>query len=194
MEPVAAPVREEADERLMKRVQADSAEAFTLLYDRCSRQAFQVAYSVCHDRCCTEEAVQEAFLSIWRGRSSYSPRPGRPFRAWAMQTVRNRAIDQVRSGRAAKRPRLAEAEIRDLPDPSLGSPHAEAISRDESRSLRRLQQQLPDSQAEVIALAFFGELSHTEIAAQLELPEGTVKGRMRLGLEKLRRGINGAGG
>lgn len=193
MQPSVTVLREEADERLMQRLQADEAVAFELLYDRYSLQAYRVAYSVCRDRSFAEEAVQEGFLAIWRGRSSYRPLPERSFRAWAMQTVRNRAIDSVRRAAAAKRPRSGDLEVADLADPASRSPLDEVVWRSEHESLRGSLQRLPDAQAEVIGLAFFGELSHTEIAAQLDLPEGTVKGRMRLGLERMRRRMDGDG-
>ena len=102
-----------------------------------------------------------------------------------MTLVRNRAVDSVRREAAAHRPRLADGEY-DGPDPAGGSLQEEVIARSEADALRAHLQQLPEAQAEVIALAYYGELSHSEIATRLSLPSGTVKGRMRLGLQKLR--------
>lgn len=175
-------MRSESDEALMRRVQRDETAAFEVLYDRHSGQALGVARSVCFDAGRAEDAVQESFLSIWRSRERYRPEAG-SFRAWAMTIVKHRAIDSGRT--AASRPQLAEIQS-ELPDTATASAADEVVARDQANMLRRSLQGLPDGQSEVIALAFFGELSHSEIASQLGLPLGTVKGRMRLGLEKLR--------
>lgn len=176
----------ETDVELMRRVQDEDSEAFALLYDRHSLHAFRVARAVLHHSDRAEEAVQEGFLSMWRGRASYRPTAQGSFRAWAMQTVRNRAIDAARRDAAAKRPLLGAAEIQAIPDPAHGSPLEGIIRRSDAESLQASLLCIPEAQAEVIGLAYFGDLTHTEIAAELDLPEGTVKGRMRLGLEKLR--------
>lgn len=121
------------------------------------------------------------------------------FSAWAMRTVRNRAIDSSRRDTATKRPRTGNAELiaipelMAIPDPSSRTPLEGVIFRSDAASLHAALRRIPDAQAVVISLAFFGDLTHAEIAAHLNLPEGTVKGRMRLGLEKL-RGRMGEGG
>ena len=181
-----APVKTpETDEALMVRVQdAGDIDAFGSLYDRHAARAFGVAVSVLGDSGRAEEAVQEAFLSIWRGRTNFRPATG-SFRAWSMRSVRHAAIDRLRYDAATSRPVLCE-QSEDPPDSSAGSVEDEVVARSEAVALRRALAELPDAQSEVITLAFYGELSHAEIADQLELPPGTVKGRMRLGLEKLR--------
>ncbi|HEY6730901.1 MAG TPA: sigma-70 family RNA polymerase sigma factor [Solirubrobacterales bacterium] len=146
-----------SDEALMAGAQDGDTAAFAELYDRHAGRAFRVAEAICHDTGRAEDALQEAFLAIWRCRAQFNPANG-SFKAWSMRIIRNRAIDS--RGQVAC----------DQTDGMLGS-------------LRKL----PEAQAEVIALAYFGELSHTEIATQLNLPPGAVKGRMRLGLEKLRK-------
>lgn len=176
--------REASDERLMRRVQTGDTEAFEQLYDRHAVRAFRVARSVC-DASRAEDAVQEGFLSIWRSRESYRPESG-SFQAWSMRIVRNRAIDAAR--RDAARPPLADSDHHDPEDtPAPTAVEQDVIARDEADGLRGALKRLPDEQAEVIALAYYGELTHTQIAKQLSIPSGTVKGRMRLGLEKLRR-------
>ena len=172
------------DEQLMLRVQADETAAFAQLYDRHSGRAFGLAHSVCRDRGRAEEVVQDGFLTIWRRRTSYQPEAG-SFLGWAMAIVRNRAIDSVRRDAAARRPQLAETEYGGA-DPSSVPPQDAVIAASEGAGLRDLLSRIPPAQAEVIALAYFGELTHTEIASRLAVPEGTVKGRLRLGLEKLR--------
>lgn len=179
-------MRPQSDENLMERVREDDAAAFGLLYDRHAAAAFKVARSICATSVLAEDAVQEGFLSIWRGRATYEPE-GRPFRGWALQVVRNRAIDSHR--RAKARPQAISDEVDRTRAATARSAHDEAVARSEHRELNDALDRLPAAQAEVIALAFFGGMSHTQIAERLDLPSGTVKGRMRLGLEKMRRGL-----
>lgn len=174
---------EASDEALMVRAQADDVEAFGYLYDRYASRAFRLACAVCHDTGRAEDVVQEGFLAIWRNRMSYRSETG-SFKAWSMRIVQNRAID---SYRRAARPQDQLAVLdEERPDESAASPPEEAIAHSQRDALRASLDRLPDAQAEVITLAFFGGLSHAEIATELSLPAGTVKGRMRLGLKKLR--------
>jgi RNA polymerase sigma-70 factor, ECF subfamily len=177
----------QTDAMLMVRAQADDGDAFAELYDRHWARAFRVARAVCRDAGHAEDAVQEGFLAIWRSRATY--RDGvASFQAWAMMIVRNRAIDSVRS--SATRPQLqATAENGDRPQTEVDptSTQDAVTTQSERDAMLTSLRLLPDPQAEVIVLAFYGELSHSEIASQLDLPPGTVKGRMRLGLDKLRR-------
>ncbi len=178
-------VSEQTDEDLMARAQAGDVDAFAQLYDRHAVRAFRVARAICRDAGQAEDAVQEGFLSIWRSRRSYRPAMGR-FQAWAMKIIQSRAIDSCRS--AASRPPQQRGEETEAKDPRVApdSTEAGAIARGTSDELISVMKRLPEAQVEVIVLAFFGDLSHSEIAAQLDLAKGTVKGRMRLGLEKLR--------
>lgn len=180
---------DQSDDGLMERAQGDDPVAFAELYGRHAAPALAVAQSVCRNAGYAEDAVQEGFLSIWRGRARYRPRAGASFRGWAMETVRNRAIDSNRNRTAVKRPQMS-GRITELPTGTASSPLDAVIERDERVTLETHLKGLPQAQAEVIALAFFGELTHAEIAEQLSLPAGTVKGRMRLGMEKLRRGLD----
>lgn len=174
-----------SDEELMRRAQDDQVDAFEQLFDRHGGRALRVAASVCRDTSRAEEAVQDAFLSIWRSRDTYRPEAG-SFQGWSMRIVRFRAIDITRRAAAGHRPPILDGAEVDMPDAGQRSPEDEVIARGEADALRDSLALLPDAQAEVITLAFFGELSHSEIAALLTLPPGTVKGRMRLGLAKLR--------
>ena len=182
---LAAPLPGRAtDDELMRRTQADDTGAFAQLYDRYAMRALRVARSVCSTPAAAEDAVQEGFLSIWRTRDHF--RFGQSsFSAWSMMLVRHRAIDALRSDSAARRPQVVDVEIDTLQGAGSSVPD-EVIAREERDSVHAALARLPDAQAEVITLAFFGELTHQEIAIQLSLPEGTVKGRMRLGLQKLR--------
>lgn len=183
------PVQERtSDEELMGRVQGtDDAEAFARLYDRHAARAYRVARSVCGDTHRSQDAVQEGFLSIWRARDRFCPEQG-CFGAWSMTVVRRAAIDILRGESAEKRPPPGKSSEETIVSGSA-SAEEEVMMRDTADALRGSLAQLPDLQAEVISLAFFGELTHREIAAELALPEGTVKGRIRLGLERLRHSI-----
>ncbi|MDQ3724812.1 MAG: RNA polymerase sigma factor [Actinomycetota bacterium] len=174
-----------SDEALMARVQNGDTDAFAELYDRHAVSAFRVARAICRGSGRAEEAVQEGFLAIWTSRAHFRPENG-SFRAWSMSIVKNRAIDSYRA--AAVRPPLQLPETQaEKPDAKSKSVQDQVVARSETDAMLLSLRKLPAAQAEVIALAFFGELSHSEIAAQLDLPPGTVKGRMRLGLEKLRK-------
>lgn len=171
------------DERLMGRIAEGSADALAELYDRYSGRAYRVAWSICRDPGRAEDAVQEAFVSVWRSSATYQSRQS-TVSTWLLTIVRYRAIDVAsRHGNHADR-RASEEHLATRPAP--GDVAHQAAARDDADRLHALLARLPSAQREVIALAFFGELSHREIAALLDLPAGTVKGRMRLGLQKLR--------
>jgi RNA polymerase sigma-70 factor, ECF subfamily len=173
------------DDLLMSQVQGGSGEAFEELYDRYGVRAYRVARSICHDQGHAEDAVQEAFLSIWKSRTAYQAQRG-TVAAWLLTTVRYRAIDVARRDHKHAG-RQAVAHI--LAYPAPGTLDDQVANRDEADRLRALLNRLPDTQREVVTLAFYGELTHAEIATALDLPAGTVKGRMRLGLQKLRTNI-----
>ena len=166
----------------MHQMNAGSTAAFGELYDRHQREALRVARSCCANAAHAEEAVQDAFESIWRSRSTYRAERG-PVAAWAMAIVRYRAMAIAKSGG-----RDAHGLVDVLPEAGSAPDQAidDAVAAGESEHLLALLQRIPPAQREVIGLAFFGQLTHTEIADHLGLPAGTVKGRMRLGLDKLR--------
>lgn len=178
------PVADLGDAELMLRVQADDPESFGALYDRFGHQAYRLAQSIGRDESRADDVVQEAFLYLWRTRANYRPERG-TVTAWVMGTVRNRSIDSIRQTRRLQSQRV---DIDDLEEnlQSRDDTEEATIEREQAAHLRTILARLPEAQREVIALAYFGELSASEIASQLSLPLGTVKGRMRLGLQKLR--------
>lgn len=177
------------DRRLIERIAAGNADALGDLYDRYCARAYRVARSVCRDDGRAEDAVQEAFLSVWRTSGAYRPQMG-TVAAWLLSVVRNRAIDlSRRNGRHADR--RTGADLLDA-KPAAIDVAAEAVASADAPRLRALLEQIPEAQREVIVLAFYGHLTHLEIADHLDLPPGTVKGRMRLGLQKLRLDIEEA--
>lgn len=170
------------DDRVMAEVKAGSADALGVLYDRYRDRAYAIARSVCRDDGRAEEAVQETFISIWMSRRAYEPRGD--VAPWVLTIARHRAIDIARRNRPHAAHRAGDEHLHGLPAP--GSVAEYVQQRVEARSLEGLLAQLPDAQREVITLAFYGQLTHMEIAEHLQLPAGTVKGRMRLGLQRLR--------
>jgi RNA polymerase sigma-70 factor (ECF subfamily) len=184
-------LRQLADEDLMRLVRAGDARAFEVLYERHSAAAFSLAYRMCGTRGAAEDVTQEAFLAAWRSGARYDRARG-SVRTWLLGIVHNRAIDSLRRGAVHDRRRSGDeeaAERLEAPDRT----DADALRRDEARALRTLIAELPDEQGRVIELAYFGGFTHREIAEMLDAPIGTIKGRMRLGLEKMRAGLEGLG-
>jgi RNA polymerase sigma-70 factor, ECF subfamily len=174
-----------ADEDLMPLVSRKDPVAFEVFYDRHGGAAYSLAYRIVGDPTAAEDVSQETFLSIWRSRARYDPARG-SVRAWALGIVRNRAIDALRreGGRAPKLDLDDEAALERQEAPERTE--AEVLRRETARQVRGALGALPNEQSRVIELAYFGGSTHTEIARMLEMPIGTVKGRMRLGLEKMR--------
>jgi RNA polymerase sigma-70 factor, ECF subfamily len=174
-----------ADEDLMTLVERKDPVAFELLYDRHGGAAYSLAHRIVGDAQGAEDVTQEAFLSIWRSGARFDPARG-SVRSWTLGVVRNRSIDALRrqSGRAPKLDLDDDAALAAQPGGELTD--AEAIRRDTARRVRGALRDLPEEQSEVIGLAYFGGFTHSEIAQILSMPLGTVKGRMRLGLEKIR--------
>lgn len=174
-----------ADEELMPLVGRKDPEAFEVLFDRHGGAAYSLAYRVVGDRTAAEEVTQEAFISVWRSGARFDAARG-SVRSWLLSIVRNRAIDFLRS-RAGKAPKLTFDDDSALEQrPAKERTEEEALKRETAGELRGALGNLPGEQAKVIELAYFGGFSHSEIANLLNLPMGTVKGRMRLGLEKIR--------
>jgi RNA polymerase sigma-70 factor (ECF subfamily) len=189
--PSRAGVRELADEELMGLVREGEMAAFEVIYDRHSRVAFSLAYRICGTRSSAEDVVQEAFLALWRSGARYDRTRG-SVRTWVLGIVHNRAIDALRRNVVHDRRRASDdgiAERLEAPERT----DAEVAQRDEAREIRVALQALPEEQSRVIELAYYGGFTHTEIAEMLNAPVGTIKGRMRLGLEKLRGALEGSG-
>jgi len=177
-----------ADEELAALVDAKDPAAFEVFYDRHGGAAYSLAHRIVGDRQLAEDVIQEAFLSIWRSSARYDPARG-SVRSWTLGVVRNRAIDALRRA-SGPAPKLdlddaALLEARAAPERT----ESEAIRRDAAERVRGAVAKLPPEQSEVITLAFFGGFSHSEIASMLGAPLGTIKGRMRLGLEKLQEAL-----
>ena len=173
-----------ADEELMALVAKGQARAFETIYDRHGGAAFSLAYRMCGSRSLAEDVAQEAFLSIWRSGGRYDRARG-SVRTWVLGIVHNRAIDALRRTVVHERRRASDEGIEERFAADERT-EAEVARRDEAREVRTALDTLPADQLKVIELAYFGGFTHSEIAAMLEEPLGTVKGRMRLGLAKMR--------
>jgi RNA polymerase sigma-70 factor (ECF subfamily) len=180
-----------ADPDLVALLAAGSQEALAELYDRYGGLAYSVALRVLGDRGRAEDAVQEAFLKIWNRASSFDARRG-SLRTWLLTSVRNRSIDYLRGRGAHERQELelqpALAEVAPRSDP-----WREVSLSLERSAVREAMSNLPAEQRQAVELAYFGGYSHREIADMTRVPLSTVKGRMRLALEKLSSYLQGKG-
>jgi RNA polymerase sigma-70 factor (ECF subfamily) len=178
-----------ADEDLMQLVRKGDSAAFEVVYERHATAAFSLAYRMVGTRNAAEDVVQESFLSLWRSGARYDRARG-SVRTWVLGIVHNRAIDALRRSLVHDRRRASDEGIEERLE-ARERTDVEAARNDEAREVRAALRTLPAEQCKVIELAYFGGFSQSEIAAMLETPIGTVKGRMRLGLEKMRGQLGG---
>ena len=172
-----------ADGDLLVGVKAGDAAAFALLYDRHSRAAYGLAYRILGEATAAEDVVQEAFLTVWRQAATYSPERG-TVRAWLLAIVHHRAIDHVRRRSYREERQQALDAVVDPPDSA--DTWEQARQSVEGQHVREALEHLPPDQRRSITLAYFGGYTHDEIARLLGVPLGTVKGRLRIGLQKMR--------
>ena len=169
------------DALLVRRLDEGDTDALRLLYERYGGIVFGMTYRVLGDRHAAEECTQDVFVSVWRTAGSYEPARAR-VSTWLLTIARNRAIDATR--RRATRPVVLNEDVwttERAPDT------ADIVSQsDEAIRVAAAMAELPDAQRDAISLAYFDGLSHAEIAERLDVPIGTVKGRIRLALDRLR--------
>lgn len=169
------------DARLVRRLDEGDTDALRVLYDRYGGIVFGMTYRLLGDRQAAEECTQDVFVSVWRTARSYEPGRAR-VSTWLLTIARNRAIDATR--RRAARPVDPHEDVwatEQSPDT------ADLVSEaDEATRVAAAMAELSEPQREALSLAYFDGLSHTEIAERLGLPVGTVKGRIRLALDRLR--------
>jgi RNA polymerase sigma-70 factor (ECF subfamily) len=178
------------DEALLRRLVGGDSGALSTLYDRFGRLAYGLAYRMLADQTAAEDVVQEAFVSVWRNAPTFSPERG-TVRAWLLTAVRNRCIDILRGPRLASK---HEAPVDQAFEAEARDDVLESVLRSlQAQDIQRALDGLPEEQRITINLAFFGGLTHTQIAAQTRVPLGTVKGRMRLALDKLRETLTTGG-
>ncbi len=174
------------DMRLVERIAAGDAEALGELYDRYGRVAFGVLYRMLPGPEAAEEVAQDAFHSVWRQARSYRQERG-SVRTWLLAICRNAAIDWRRTrGKRLEREVTIEAAAELLSDAKVDE---RVVDRLRAERVRAVVGRLPPEQREVLALAFWGGYSQSEIAARTDTPLGTVKSRVRLAMNKLRESL-----
>jgi RNA polymerase sigma-70 factor (ECF subfamily) len=175
------------DEAQLARVAAGDSRALEALYDRYSRVVYSAALRILGLPELAEEVVQETFWRVWRRSGTFQPGRGQ-VSSWILGIAHNLAIDELRRQRARPSPVYDEEDrpvLRDIEDSSMDVAGA-AIDAEQRRLISAALNQIPAEQREALELAYFGGLSQSEIAARLQNPLGTVKTRIRLGLQKLR--------
>ena len=181
---VAVRSAEDARDRdLVRRVRSGDEEAFRALFIRYGPQAKGLAYRVVRQRGLAEEIVQEAFLALWRNPASYKEDRG-SFRTWLLSTVHHRAVDMVRREEAQRRRTL---EQKATLEEDIADSVADRVDLVETRQrVRRALEDIPAAQRQILELMYFEGKTQAEIAAELDLPLGTVKSRTVLAMRRLR--------
>jgi RNA polymerase sigma-70 factor (ECF subfamily) len=183
---------EEAQERLaglIARSAIGDRAAFAQLYEATRSKLFAVSLRIVRERALAEEVLQDSFVSIWNHAAGYAQAKSAPT-TWMTAIVRNRSLDVVR--RTRETPDVDDVLAANLVDESA-APMREAVDRAEAHSLHQCLEELEAEQRQSIALAFFHGLTHSELAAHLRRPLGTVKTHVRRGLLKLRECLGRAG-
>lgn len=175
------------DAALIQRLLQRDVQAFEELYDRHSRIVYGLVLRIIRQASTAEEVAQDIFLQLWRNASQYDFSRG-PFLPWLLTLARNRALDQLRL--KSERQRRREEQAEELP-PVVSAPDFEGNLDEKRRAarVRELMAALQPQQKRAIELAYFEGLSHSEIAAKLQEPLGTVKSWIRNGLLKLKEGL-----
>src|SRR6266571_1562784 len=178
------------DEQLMQRISYRDLQAFRALYSRYANLVYSTSLRVVRDSQIAEDMVQEIFLRIWRKQQSYMRQRGR-FLTWLTSVARNRAVDEIRSRNRRFRHETAspEEQERELPAADAEDPALSAELADQRRLILAALAGIPFEQRQVIELAYFGGLTQQEISERLSQPLGTVKTRIRLGMQKLRTAL-----
>jgi RNA polymerase sigma-70 factor, ECF subfamily len=173
-----------ADEELMLLVNNGEPKAFATLYDRHSQAAYCLAYRMMGEKQAAEDLAQEAFIKVWRRAGSYRAQKG-SVRTWIFSIVHNRGIDQLRS-HASRRRTQEKIEASAASSQPSEEAFVETWRNTQAEQVREALSTLPKEQLKILELAYFSGYTHVQIAELVGLPLGTVKGRMRLGLKKIR--------
>jgi RNA polymerase sigma factor (sigma-70 family) len=172
--------REPSDEQVLEAVGRGDDDALGVLYDRFGRLAYRLAFRILRDRALAEDAVQEAFLAVWRSADAYKRERAKPS-TWILTVVHRRAVDIVRREQSRRGEPLEVA-----PEPSVGPVEEDAVLRDRRAAVQAALAELPGEQRQALELAYYGGLTQSQLAQRLGIPLGTVKSRMFAGLGRLR--------
>ncbi len=186
------------DTALMARVVTGDRDALGALYDRHASHVLGLMMPILRDRRLAEETLQDLFLNLWQRPHTYDSQRG-AFAGWLLRVARNRAIDVLRKQRERRFADIAPAGDGDAIDPVAWlvdpdpDPSDQAVSSDLGARVREALQTLTPEQRETLELAYFGGLSHSEIAGRLNRPLGTVKTQIRTGMQRLAQQLAGLG-
>ncbi len=169
------------DIAIMKRVAAQDQQAFKLLYQEYGKAVYSLAYRVLQNATMAEEVTQDAFLKVWQQRSRWDPEKGK-LKNWMLTITQFTAIDRLRKEK--RQPAVYPDSVEEMDEKIDAALHE--LRWQEGSVLRMLVKQLPAEQAALIDLAFFQGMSHGDIANTTHIPLGTVKTRLRTGLQRLR--------
>ena len=178
------PKQQASDLEMVAGIARREPEAFTAFYDRHASMIFALLYRLLGERAEAEDALQETFWQVWRQAGAHDPSRGSPV-AWLVQIARSRGLDRLRQVRLRARRDAGPVEELQGQLPTENATETEVLAREAQRQVRRTLEELPPDQKEVIVLAYFDGLTHTEIAERLRTPLGTIKTRIRLGMRKL---------
>ena len=175
--------RDFTDDRLIEALARQDVGALECLYDRYGKVAYSLAYRIVGERGVAEDVVQDAYLSVWRQAKSYRPERGSA-KTWLMAIVRNRSIDKLRSHATGAN----SISMDEVPEDfgAQPGPWQQVWNDLRGATVRDALERLPVEQKKSIELAYFSGYSQSEIADLMRVPLGTVKGRMRIGLQKLK--------
>jgi RNA polymerase sigma-70 factor (ECF subfamily) len=177
--------REPDDKRLLERIVERDLDALGALYDRYSNGVYALAMQVLRDSGAAEEVAQDVFHNVWRRASSYHPDRDK-VTSWLFSIAHHRTIDELRRRRREREHVQHGVDIDNRPSEGRGDPVEYTTLRFEGGRIKEALGVLRTEQREVVMLAYYGGFTHSEIAARLDQPLGTVKTRMRLALKKLR--------
>ncbi|MFN0108857.1 MAG: sigma-70 family RNA polymerase sigma factor [Blastocatellia bacterium] len=172
---------------LVQRIVQNDQSALATLYDTTNRLAYSLILRVLNDASAAEEVLLDVYTQVWRQAANYDTGRGSPL-AWLMTIARTRAIDRLRSG-WQDRQRKEPLDLLNDRETTAASPEEATVSSETQRFVRTALKSLSPEQREVIELAYYSGLSHSEIATKLNQPLGTVKTRTRLGMMKLREAL-----
>ena len=176
------------DESLLRRIQRRDETALEELYDRQSTAVYSLALRIVGDRAAAEDVLSDVFWRVWRRAETFDPRRGR-LTAWLLTITRRRALDELRMGARRERRERSPDAIAEVPQERAPSPEGEALAGEVQRHVREALSALPPEQRGPIELAYFEGLTHVEIADRLQEPLGTIKTRIRAGMQRLRESL-----
>ena len=171
------------DAVLLRSIQGGDQHAVAALYDRYSGAAYGLAFRITNDGTLAEDVVQDAFVSVWKQAARFDTSRGQ-VKSWLLTIVHHKAIDAVR-----RRSNRRERALPEGPDDfvaAYGRPHEETSASMDADAVRAAVRLVPEDQRRTIEMAYFEGLTHMEIAERMKVPLGTVKSRLRIGLEKMR--------